>query len=354
MSCDERPELSVIVPVYNEGALIASFLREMARQQNVRMEVIVSDGGSTDNTTELAAQLSQALPFPVTVIRAEKGRARQMNLGAGVARAATLLFLHADSGFPDPHSFRCSLDRFAEASRCGTDVAARFSLEFELDSPPPLPYRYYSTKATLDRHGCTHGDQGLLIGKEFFRVIGPFDPDLPLMEDTFLAERVRERGRWLLLSSRIRTSPRRFQAEGLLPRQTLNAVVMDLAFIGHMELVEALKGCYRTQDAAGRLRLAPFLSMLRERIAALPAPERRRLWHDTGSYVRYNAWQIPFFLDVVCGTAREGKGGRFLRLHDLFFDRLTGNRAGNWCAAALVWIWFRIALRASRREGGPI
>src|SRR6185369_3163394 len=123
------------------------------------------------------------------------------------------------------------------------------------EARPPLPYRFYGAKARLDRPGCTHGDQGFLIGADLFARVGPFDPTLPLMEDTFLAERIRKEGRWLLLPARIKTSPRRFLGEGLLPRQTLNAILMDLAAIGHLGLIQSLKESYRSQHAAQKLKL---------------------------------------------------------------------------------------------------
>jgi rSAM/selenodomain-associated transferase 2 len=349
LSFEERPELSVVVPVFNEEGNIASFLGTLALQREVRMELIIADGGSADDSVGAAARLSGGLPFPVRVIEGAKGRGGQMNLGAGVARAKTLLFLHIDSGLPDPLSFRKGLDALAAAAKGGNArVAGHFALEFHFDAELPLPYRFYGAKATLDRPGCTHGDQGFLIGTDFFNEIGPFDATLPLMEDTFLAERIREAGSWLLLPARIMTSPRRFLAEGLLPRQTLNAILMNLATIGHLALVLSLKESYQSQHAAKRLRLHPFLAPLRKEIAALPREERKRLWYATGGYVRSNAWQIPFFLDLILGKVTAGKGGRFLALHDRFLERLIDNRVGNYAAAALVWVWFRVTLYASR------
>jgi rSAM/selenodomain-associated transferase 2 len=351
LSCKAPPELSVIVPVYNEEANIAPFLAEMARQREIEIEVIISDGGSTDRSIAALTSLVDQLPYPVAVVQGGKGRGRQMNLGADVARSAILLFLHIDSNFPDALALRKGVDAFhAAAPASGGEVAGHFSLQFHFDATPPLPYRYYAAKASLDRPGCTHGDQGLLIGAGFFQRIGSFDAALPLMEDTLLAERIRETGSWILLPACLRTSPRRFLTEGLLPRQTLNAILMNLAAIGRLELIECLRESYRSQDAARRLRLAPFLSVLRREIAELPARERRHLWYDTGSYVRSNAWQIPFLLDVFSGKVAEGRGGVFLGVHDRVVGRLIDNRASNWVTALLVWGWFRVTLQISQRE----
>jgi len=348
LSFEERPELSVVVPVFNEERNMAPFLRALSGQREVRLELIISDGASTDDSVAVAQRSSRGLSFPVRVIGGAKGRGGQMNLGAGAARGNTLLFLHIDSGFSDPLALRKGLDALKREAEGGARVAGRFALAFDFEGETPLPYRFYGAKATLDRPGCTHGDQGFLIGSDFFGEIGPFDTALPLMEDTFLAERVRKAGRWLLLPARITTSPRRFLAEGLLPRQTLNAILMNLAAIGRLSLIESLKKSYRSQDAARRLRLQPFLAQLEEAIAALPRAQRRHLWYLTGTYVRGNAWQIPFFLDLLTGGVSEGKGGKLLALHDRFLGRLIDNRFGNWGAAALTWAWFRLTLYASR------
>jgi rSAM/selenodomain-associated transferase 2 len=349
LSFEEHPELSVIVPVYNEEANIAPFLGALALQQGVRMELIFSDGGSQDRSIGALGECREGLPFPLRVIEGARGRAGQLNRGAAAALAPMLLFLHIDSHFPDPLALRKALDTLAAANRGeACDVAGHFALEFHFEGPIPFPYRFYGAKATLERRGCTHGDQGYLIGADFFRRVGPFDTTLPLMEDTFLAERIRESGRWLLLPARIQTSPRRFLSEGLLPRQTLNAMLTNLADLGRLDLIEELKGCYRSQHSAQRLSLAPYFVHIRNWIAALPREERRRFWYDTGSYVRGNAWQIAFFFDLAVGTVEAGRGGKVLAWHERFLERRLDNALVNWVAAALVWIWFKaVTLRVS-------
>jgi rSAM/selenodomain-associated transferase 2 len=351
LSFEERPELSVIVPVYNEAANIAPFLRAIAGQREVRLELILSDGGSNDGSTQEAERCRGAFPFPLRTITGVRGRAGQLNRGADAALAATLLFLHIDSSFPDPLALRKALDALAGACGTGARVAGHFALEFHFEGSIPFPYRYYGAKAALDRTGCTHGDQGFLMGSDFFRTVGPFDCTLPLMEDTFLAERIRETGSWLLLPARIRTSPRRFLSEGLLPRQTLNAILTNLAALGRFDLIQELKGCYQSQHDAQRLQLGPFLHHIKKWITALPVPERVRFWYTTGSYIRANAWQIPFFLDVTLGEVPTGKGGKLLACHDRYLERMLNNRVTNCIATVLVWIWFRVlTLRALRTE----
>lgn len=92
--------MSVVVPTLNEekrlGALLAAFTPE--RRRRFGLEVVVSDGGSTDRTVEIAERLADRV-----VVHA--GPARQTiaagrNAGAAAATGDVLLFFNADVGFP--------------------------------------------------------------------------------------------------------------------------------------------------------------------------------------------------------------------------------------------------------------
>ena len=87
--------LSVIVPVLNEAAQIERVLHSLAAARSQGFEVIVVDGGSTDDTAQLAA------PHLDRLLHSPQGRARQMNAGGAAARGDVLLFLHADTLLPE-------------------------------------------------------------------------------------------------------------------------------------------------------------------------------------------------------------------------------------------------------------
>ena len=90
----QRPlSVSIIIPVLNEGVLIAQFLRHL-RERAPEAELIVVDGGSVDGTAQAAKQLCDQL------VASEPGRAQQLNAGAKVAHGEVLWFLHADSEVP--------------------------------------------------------------------------------------------------------------------------------------------------------------------------------------------------------------------------------------------------------------
>src|SRR5262245_33316496 len=89
----DSPSLSVVVPVLNEAAIIADFLRHL-RQIASDAEIIVVDGGSQDATAAIAQG------FVDIVLCAPAGRAQQMNAGAKVAHGEVIWFLHADLRLP--------------------------------------------------------------------------------------------------------------------------------------------------------------------------------------------------------------------------------------------------------------
>ncbi|HKI50674.1 MAG TPA: TIGR04283 family arsenosugar biosynthesis glycosyltransferase [Geothermobacteraceae bacterium] len=341
-------ELSLIVPLLNERQVVPGFLEMLARQTGVRFEVILVDGGSVDGTRELILDSQQAAVFPMTLLESAAGRARQLNLGAEHAAAELLLFLHVDSVFPEADALcrAVSLYRNALTNNPGEQFGGHFQLEFLREqSPYSFGYYFWEWKARLDRKDCTHGDQGLLLRRETFNQVGPFDETAVLAEESRLAETLRQTGRWLLLPGRIQTSARRFETEGLAARQTLNALLMNFAALGWAAFFTRAPDVYRSQDRTAKLLLEPYLALIDELLAEMPPASRRRFWIKTGAYVRSHAWQIPFSLDARRAYLLQKPVGTgalpILAFHDRWFDLLTDHSVGRLLAAGLTWGWFQ-------------
>lgn len=346
-----QPRLSIVVPVLNEAQGLQRLFGTLEAQRDLAFEAILCDGGSRDDTLQVAGQLASSSSFPCRVLSAPRGRGLQLNFGASRAAAETLLFLHADSSFDDPHALANALQVFDEATaQAGHQrLGGHFGLRFAGKTlRPSLAYYYYECKARLDRPHCTHGDQGMMLRRTFFEEIGRFDESLPLLEDTRLAEAIRQRGRWILLPAEIYTSPRRFEREGLLPRQQLNAVILNFAAIGWEEPFRALPEIYRSQDRAQRLCLAPFFDRFRQLLKELSPVRRASVWYRTGDYVRSHAWQLAFAWDVRrnfrCGLHPGPAPAPVLEQFDCWYDRITDNPCGRFCATLFVWGWFHLAL----------
>jgi len=341
----KRPELSVIIPTLNEGDTIGETLKNLACQQEVSMEVIVVDGGSTDATRQIAASSDSA----VTVISCSAGRSRQLNAGAASAGGKYLLFLHADSRFSNRRALRQGIDELCRLAGPASTlrVAGRFSLTFgRTISGRSFGYRFFELKARLGRPGCSHGDQGFLMPRPLFFLEGPFSETCELLAQTRFADRMLEKGEWVLLTPELVTSARRFETEGLGDRQTINAVIMACGAAGRDDLVTRIPALYREQAACGRLDTGPILGRLGELIDGFSPAEQQAFWDQVGDYALGNAWQVAFFLDVLCGLDSHWNGREdgtlFMRLFDRHIVRRIDNGVGKSIARMLVRSWFSL------------
>ncbi len=356
MSSKASPQLSIIVPALNESAFMPELFASLGTQVGVDFELIVCDGGSCDGSADSARAMGRDVPFSCTVIESERGRGRQMNAGAAEARSETLLFLHADSRFTDPGALLRALQTLETAVvRRGDDsVAARFALRFRRsEATPSLPYYISEAKARLNRPGCIHGDQGFLLRRTFFLRVGPFDESLPFLEDAQMSRNVFREGEWVLIPSEIETSARRFEIEGLYERHTLNALIMNFFHIDERDLLAAMPGIYCHRKPSARLDLFPFFEEIHRHLRSLSPRKRLRLWYRTGSFVRENAWQLPFACDQRVHFRRghpvgAGKNHR-LRCFERYVAPLTDNVVGRLIAAILTRIWFSTMLKRLRR-----
>ena len=337
------PELSIIVPILNEREQLPELLADLARQHEVDFELIMVDGGSEDGSSEwLQARFAESV-LPGKLISSARGRGRQLNRGSREAVGDWLLFLHADSRFEDPRSLRIGLDHLRQTG--SRKIAGHFTLSFRrTGQEPSAGYYFYEWKARLGRPETIHGDQGFLLSRDFFTRIGPFREDLPVMEDTDFAERLRFYGNWILLPAQISTSARRFDEEGLWQRQLLNAILMCLRTVGYERFFQAAPDIYRQQPSGRPLMVRPFFGLVRKLFAEHNLRQRGLLWWRCGSYVRNHAWQLTFALDakrafrtgLPIAEAPMPLTERFEPVYDL----LTDNPLGRLLASLLLRLWF--------------
>ena len=192
--------ISVVLPVLNEEQSIRGTLQSLIRL--TPYEIIVVDGGSRDRTLEICKE------FAVDVMHAERGRARQMNVGARRASGEVLLFLHADTRLP-----QSALNDIAAALSDSRYLGGRFDVELEgarwmLKIVGTLiNWRSRATKVAT-------GDQALFVRREVFDRMGGF-PDIPLMEDVAFCRALKRIGGVACLRSRVITSARRWERDGV-------------------------------------------------------------------------------------------------------------------------------------------
>ncbi|NOT42736.1 MAG: glycosyltransferase [Alphaproteobacteria bacterium] len=208
--------IAVIVPVLNESGQIGELLASLGAHEF--SERIVVDGGSTDETAEIAAHHGG-----VTVVAAPRDRGMQLNAGAAAATADVFVFLHADTRLPPG---ACETIRRTLA---GTNVAGgSFRLRFDNANPALAAYSFFSR---FDTAFTTFGDQAYFMTTATFRSCGGF-PDWPFLEDVELRRRIRRAGRFVKADATVVTSARRFVAEGIFKRQLLNLSILALHLAG--------------------------------------------------------------------------------------------------------------------------
>ncbi len=209
--------VSVIVPTLNEADIIESSLRNLL-SHNGDFEVIVSNGGSSDSTLEIVSRFPQ-----VKRVLSERGRGKQMNEGAKLARGGILLFLHADTCLP-PYAFQM----IEEAMSDSRVVGGSFCINFDYHS---LLFRVYSLFSRINHILFTYGDQGLFVRRDTFRKLGGFK-DMPIMEDIEIQKRLRGMGRFVKICKPAVTSARRFKRGGMIRQQILNITLVSLYHLG--------------------------------------------------------------------------------------------------------------------------
>jgi rSAM/selenodomain-associated transferase 2 len=351
-----KPDISIIVPILNEADQLLELVASLAGQCEVVMELIICDGGSQDGSAEIAAGLETTAPFSVLVLQTGRGRGHQMNAGVTTAAADLLLFLHADSRFVSNDALQSALKLYRSLTAEGTvRFAARFGLQFRRsDESPSLPFFFYEAKARLPRAECIRGDQGFLLNRTTFSELGGFDESLPFLEDLRLAITFGRCGEWLLVPALLSTSARRFESEGMLERQTLNAIIVNNALAVWTQFFQELPGLYCRHDVSGRLQLRPILAGIRRMIAGNSPEWRRSFWQATGRHVAGNAWQLFFWLDVR-RVFRAGKTPRdvepaWLRFYEQHMTLLFESWLAAWAAQTLVRIWLCwMLIKTSRR-----
>jgi rSAM/selenodomain-associated transferase 2 len=192
--------LSIIIPVLNEEKIIGATLADLRRMRPD--ELIVIDGGSADRTCEICAA------FGVTLLSSPPGRAAQMNHGARQATGDVLLFLHADTRLPSS-----ALDDIQAAMANPRCVGGRFDVKLNGDHwmlrviAATISLRSRLTKVAT-------GDQAIFVRRDVFQRLGGY-PDIPLMEDVGLSRALRRMGKVACLKSRVLTSARRWEREGV-------------------------------------------------------------------------------------------------------------------------------------------
>lgn len=194
--------ISIVIPVLNEAGAIVHLLERLQGFRRTGAEIIVVDGGSVDHTQRLAGGLADR------IVAAGRGRGRQMNAGAAVAKGDVFVFLHADTSLP-----AAALTLIGDAVADGA-TWGRFDVRID-GSPTGLRLVALMMNWRSRLTGIATGDQAIFVTREAFLCIGGFR-EIALMEDIVLSRELRALAWPACFRARVTTSGRRWERNGLL------------------------------------------------------------------------------------------------------------------------------------------
>jgi rSAM/selenodomain-associated transferase 2 len=214
-------KFSIIIPVFHEGDKINEAIEYLNRLDSCQdIEIIVVDGTQEKDTLKVIHNKH------IIKISTEKGRAKQMNGGASVAKGETLIFLHVDTELPT-HALR-KIQSLIERREY---VGGAFDLGINSNK---FIFKVIGTLSSLRSRlsRIPFGDQAIFIRREYFNQISGYK-EIPLMEDVELMRRIKKSKKkiWIFYD-RVMTSPRRWEKEGVIYCTLRNWALQGLYFLG--------------------------------------------------------------------------------------------------------------------------
>jgi rSAM/selenodomain-associated transferase 2 len=187
---------TIIIPTLNEEVALPRTLEAASRLAGVR-EIIVADGGSSDETIAIAEA------FGTSLVRSARGRGQQLATGASSASGEVLLFLHADA-IPDSQALSAIEKAFENPAILAGNFTLRFDGRTRAARLLTFAYPYFRLL------GLCYGDSGIFVRREVYDALGGFRP-YPLFEDVDFVWRAKRLGRFERLRCAMTVSSRRFE-----------------------------------------------------------------------------------------------------------------------------------------------
>jgi rSAM/selenodomain-associated transferase 2 len=208
------PRYSIIIPTLNESRRVERTLAAARAAFGGEAEYIVTDGGSTDGTADIARTAG------ARVITGRRGRGEQMHRGFEAATGDVCVFVHADTLVPA--SARDSITAALQDQRVS---GGAFGLEF-VEKSRRLALLQRAINLRSRTFGSATGDQVIFARRAALHAIDGV-PRVPLFEDVRLCRALRRRGKFVILEERVETSARLWQNMG-----TMRGVLLHLVFRG--------------------------------------------------------------------------------------------------------------------------
>lgn len=214
-------KVSILIPILNEVDAIHRLLLHIEKtiSKTYSYEVIVVDGGSSDGSQNLVQGIKN-----VILVQTEKGRAKQMNAGAKIAKGSILYFLHCDS-FP-PTDFDLEIIKQVDKG----NLAGCFRMKFDYNHPVLLVSQWFTR---FNHISCRGGDQSLFVAKHLFDKINGFNESYIIYEDNEIIKRLYQEKQFVVIPKYLITSARRYRINGAWKLQYHFTVIHLKRKLGH-------------------------------------------------------------------------------------------------------------------------
>ncbi len=215
-------KVSIIIPTLNEAENIVRLIERLQRYGEDRLhEIIVVDGGSTDDTCQLARESGARVLQSST-----KGRARQMNYGADRSTGNILYFVHGDT-LP-PKSYMSDIfQALQEGYQSGI-------FRFKFDSDRWI-LKINSWFTRFDRLWCRGGDQSIFVTRTTFEDLNGYRDDYLIMEDYDFMIRLRKKYPFKIIQKDTLVSARKYETNGYLRVQVANFITFNMYRLGYSQ-----------------------------------------------------------------------------------------------------------------------
>jgi len=190
---DRLPLVSVVVPMHNAGDRIAATLGSVIDQTYPRLELVLVDDGSEDNTRIAATRALRASPLPWRLIETpNQGPSKARNIGWRAAQGHLIQFLDDDDEI-DPDKITHQVDWIANRTSKAAAIYSTWAIRNAANAGDGLVRRMRSVDWQI--HDVIRGDSFLALGsclirRQWLEVVGGFDERLWLIEDVDLQIRI--------------------------------------------------------------------------------------------------------------------------------------------------------------------
>ncbi len=180
MNKNASPLVSVVIPTFNRGWIIAEAVQSVLDQTYQPVEIIVVDDGSTDNTRDVLEPFMDQI---ILLKQENKGVSAARNLGIQNTRGEFIAFLDSDDLWL-PDKTACQIDFFKASPNaiiCQTEEiwirnGRRVNPKKKHKKPSGMIFE-------PSLHLCLVSPSAVMMRRRFFDIIGLFDESLAACED---------------------------------------------------------------------------------------------------------------------------------------------------------------------------